>query len=65
MSADRTIRELSTVVLRRSVESEGHVQPEGSQGTVVYAWDDGKHYLVEFGDEDEPTHVIDVEREDF
>lgn len=64
-----SIPELSVVVLRHRVESEGEVLAEGRRGTVVHAWDDGKHYLVEFPDEDAtddwPTsHVVDVERGD-
>jgi hypothetical protein len=58
----KAIPELSTVVLRRRVESKGDVLPEGRRGTVVHAWGDGQHYAVEFT---EPrSQVVDVERGD-
>ena len=58
MSDDQTIPELSTVVLRHPLAG----LPEGQQGTVIHAWRDGSHYLVEFA-----AHralVVEVERDD-
>lgn len=54
--------ELSTVELQHSIERQGEVLPEGRRGIVLHAWDDGRHYLVEF--HEPKTQVVDVERDD-
>ena len=61
MHTARPIPELSTVMLRHAVESKGEVVPEGHLGTVVHAWSDGRHYLVEFTD---IPCVVDVDEDD-
>ena len=42
------IPELSVVRLTHSFEHKARKLPEGTVGTVVHAWRDGKHYAVEF-----------------
>ena len=44
------VPELSVVALRRSVECEGRVLPEGGKGTIVHVYRDGEHYEVEFAE---------------
>ncbi len=43
-----SIPELSVVALAYPIEHADGILPEGSEGTVVFAWSDGKHYVVEF-----------------
>jgi hypothetical protein len=62
MSAYQIIPELSTVELRHSIEAAGEVLPAGWRGTVLHAWDDGQHYLIEFTSP--KSIVVDVERDD-
>jgi hypothetical protein len=42
------IPELSVVTLSHSLEHKARELPEGAVGTVVHAWGDGEHYVVEF-----------------
>ena len=50
-----SIPELGLVALRKSREYEGRALPEGTTGTVVFAYRDGVAYEVEF---DEPFHCV-------
>jgi Domain of unknown function (DUF4926) len=63
MFAKQVIPDLCTVVLRHSVESKGRVLAKGQHGTVLHAWSDGEHYLVEFT-EGPTAYVADVGRDD-
>jgi hypothetical protein len=57
-----TIYDLSLVALSHAQECEGRVLPEGTTGTVVYTYDGGAGYEVEF---EQPFHcVLTVERDD-
>jgi hypothetical protein len=58
----RSIAHLSIVRLRHARECEGKVLPEGATGTVVYTYDGGIGYEVEF---EKPFHCLaTVERDD-
>ena len=57
-----SIADLSVVSLRHPQECDGRVLPKGATGTVVYVYDGGVGYEVEF---EEPFHcVATVERDD-
>jgi len=64
MPDDQTsiIPELSVVALTRPRQCEDGTLPEGTTGAVVFVYDDGQGYEIEF---DEPFHcVVTVERAD-
>jgi hypothetical protein len=57
-----SIADLSVVSLRHDQECDGRVLPEGATGAVVYTYDDGAGYEVEF---EKPFHcVVTVARDD-
>ena len=59
---DRSLAELSSVTLTRHVDVDGNTLPRGSRGTVVYVYQDGRGFEVEF---EQPFHaVVTLERSD-
>jgi hypothetical protein len=46
--ADRLLPELSVVTLTHPVEHGAREVPRGTKGTIVFAYEDGQHYEVEF-----------------